>query len=108
MRRRQKLRPTNWRCTWRCWPSPAPPMALHSVDTSGVFDPYETLRVSDSPFSLQIKKAFRALDRQLHPDINLHNLRAAAQFMRARKAYEALPDTHCADNYRNIGHPDGP
>ncbi|KAE9287514.1 hypothetical protein PR003_g26035, partial [Phytophthora rubi] len=83
----------------------APPMALQSVDTSGVFDPYETLRVSDSTFSRQIKKAFRALDRQLHPDNNLHNLRAAAQFMRVTKAYEALPDTHCADNYHDCGSP---
>ncbi|EGZ06814.1 hypothetical protein PHYSODRAFT_319546 [Phytophthora sojae] len=95
MHRRQKLRPHE--------------LALHlallaSVDTSGVFDPYETLRVSDATFSRRIKKAFRALYRQLHPDKNLHNLRAAAQFMRVKKAYEALPDTHCTDNY----HPDGP
>ncbi|KAE9035626.1 hypothetical protein PR003_g7708 [Phytophthora rubi] len=87
---------------WRCL------AALQSVDTSGVFDPYEILGVSDSASSRQIKKAFRALGRQLHPDKNLHNPRATAQFARVTKAYEALTDPQSIENYRKFGHPDGP
>ncbi|KAL3665872.1 hypothetical protein V7S43_009296 [Phytophthora oleae] len=86
---------------WRCL------SALQSVDTSGVFDPYEILGVSDSASSRQIKKAFRALGRQLHPDKNLHNPRAASQFARVTKAYEALTDPQSIKNYQKYGHPDG-
>ncbi|KAH7468507.1 hypothetical protein PRIC1_010391 [Phytophthora ramorum] len=87
---------------WRCL------SALQSVDTSGMFDPYEILGVSDSASSRQIKKAFRALGRQLHPDKNLHNPLATAQFARVTKAYEALTNPQSIENYRKYGHPDGP
>ncbi|RLN47493.1 hypothetical protein BBJ29_000618 [Phytophthora kernoviae] len=86
---------------WRCM------VALQSVDTSGVFDPYEILGISDSASSRQIKKAFRALGVQLHPDKNLHNPKAAAQFARVTKAYEALTNPQSMKNYRLHGHPDG-
>ncbi|KAG6965282.1 hypothetical protein JG688_00007286 [Phytophthora aleatoria] len=86
---------------WRCL------SALQSVDTSGVLDPYEILGISDSASSRQIKKAFRALGRQLHPDKNLHNPLATAQFARVTKAYEALTDPQSMENYRKYGHPDG-
>lgn len=87
---------------WRCL------SALQSVDTSGVFDPYEILGVSESTSIIKIKKAFRALGRQLHPDKNLDNPLAAAQFARLTKAYEALTDPKGIENYRRYGHPDGP
>ncbi|KAG7380899.1 secretory subunit [Phytophthora pseudosyringae] len=86
---------------WRCL------SALQSVDTSGTFDPYEILGVGDSASTRQIKKAFRALGRQLHPDKNLHNPLAAGQFARVTKAYEALTDPRSMENYRKYGHPDG-
>ncbi|RLN87834.1 hypothetical protein BBJ28_00012857 [Nothophytophthora sp. Chile5] len=81
--------------------------ALQSVDTSGVFEPYEILGVRDSASTREIKKAFRALGRQLHPDKNLQNPLAAAQFARVTKAYEALTDPQAMENYRKYGHPDG-
>ncbi|CAH0477927.1 unnamed protein product [Peronospora belbahrii] len=86
---------------WRCL------SALQSVDTSGVFDPYEILGISDSASSQQIKKAFRALGRKLHPDKNLHNPLATRQFARVTKAYEALTNPQSMENYRKYGHPDG-
>ncbi|CAH0489229.1 unnamed protein product [Peronospora farinosa] len=85
------------RCLW----------ALQSVDTSGVFDPYEILGISDTATSREIKKAFRALGRQLHPDKNLANPLATSQFARVTKAYEALTNPQSIENYRKYGHPDG-
>ncbi|CEG37281.1 Molecular chaperone (DnaJ superfamily) [Plasmopara halstedii] len=82
--------------------------ALQSVDTSGVFDPYEILGVSESTSITKIKKAFRVLGRQLHPDKNLDNPLAASQFARLTKAYEALTDPEGIENFRRYGHPDGP
>lgn len=74
----------------------------------GVFDPYEILGVPDSASARDIRRAFRALGRQLHPDKNLKSSRAAAaQFGRVTKAYEALTDPAAMENYRKYGHPDG-
>ncbi|CAI5727097.1 unnamed protein product [Hyaloperonospora brassicae] len=86
---------------WRCL------VALQHVDTSGVFDPYDILGVSESSSSREIKKAFRTLGRQLHPDKNLHDPRATSAFARVTKAYEALTDPKSMANYQKYGHPDG-
>lgn len=87
---------------WRCL------VQLQSVDVSGVFDPYEILKITDSASIKQIKKAYRKLGRELHPDKNLHNPLAGAQFTRVTKAYEALTDPIGMANYAKYGHPDGP
>lgn len=81
---------------------------LGSVDTSGVFDPYEILGISDSASVREIKKAYRKLSRELHPDKNLASTRTAAtRFARVTKAYEALTDKVGIENFRKYGHPDG-
>uniref|UniRef100_K3W4Z7 J domain-containing protein n=1 Tax=Globisporangium ultimum (strain ATCC 200006 / CBS 805.95 / DAOM BR144) TaxID=431595 RepID=K3W4Z7_GLOUD len=80
---------------------------LQSVDTSGVFDPYEILKISERASLREIKKAYRTLGRELHPDKNLDNPRAAAQFTRVTKAYEALTDREGIENFKKYGHPDG-
>uniref|UniRef100_M4B5N7 J domain-containing protein n=1 Tax=Hyaloperonospora arabidopsidis (strain Emoy2) TaxID=559515 RepID=M4B5N7_HYAAE len=80
---------------------------LQHVDTSGVFDPYDILGVSESSSSREIKKAFRSLGRQLHPDKNLHDPKAASAFARVTKAYEALTNPKSMENYQKYGHPDG-
>lgn len=81
---------------------------LQSVDTSGVFDPYEILKISESASMREIKKAYRKLGRELHPDKNLGAQRlAASRFARVTKAYEALTDKEGIENFRKYGHPDG-
>lgn len=81
---------------------------LQTVDTSGVFDPYEILQISDGTGLRDIKKAYRRLSRELHPDKNLGSQRsAAARFARVAKAYEALTDPKGMENFRKYGHPDG-
>jgi preprotein translocase subunit Sec63 len=86
---------------WYCF------QQLQNVDTFGVFDPYEILKISDSSSLSEIKKAYRKMSKRLHPDKNRHNPHATAQFARIVKAYEALTDPMGIENYRKYGHPDG-
>lgn len=54
------------------------------------FDPYEILQVSmDAPVST-IKKSYRKLALEYHPDRNVGNPEAGAKFILISKAYECL------------------
>ena len=56
------------------------------------FDPYEILGVDiDAPVN-KIKKAYRKLAIQYHPDKNQNNPEAQAKFIQISKAYECLTD----------------
>lgn len=55
-------------------------------------DPYATLGVSADASPDDIKKAFRALARKVHPDVAGDDPSAAARFARIREAYELLID----------------
>jgi DnaJ-class molecular chaperone len=54
-------------------------------------DPYRVLGVTKSASSADIKKAFRKLAKQFHPDQN-KNPKSAAQFAEVNSAYEILGD----------------
>src|SRR4051794_27924113 len=54
-------------------------------------DPYEVLGVSRDADDSQIKKAFRRLARELHPDVNSAET-AEEDFKEAAEAYEILSD----------------
>ena len=56
------------------------------------FDPYEILGVEYEAPTNKIKKAYRKLALELHPDRNPNNPEAAAKFIRIYKAYECLTD----------------
>ena len=60
--------------------------------TSTPRDPYEVLGVQRDASEQQIKKAFRALARELHPDVNAHDPQAEEKFKEAAEAYEILSD----------------
>lgn len=81
---------------------------LQNVDTSGIFDPFEILKIRDGASTPEIKKAYRKLGRIFHPDKNPGNRTAETLFRRVTKAYEALTDPKGMENYRTYGHPDGP
>src|SRR5215207_1890439 len=66
-------------------------------------DPYEVLGVSRSADETEIKKAFRRLARELHPDTN-DDPRAEEQFKEAAAAYEVLSDPDRRRQYDAYGH----
>jgi molecular chaperone DnaJ len=67
-------------------------------------DPYEVLGVPRDADDTQIKKAFRRLARELHPDVNRHDPRAEEKFKEAAEAYEILSDAERRATYDRYGH----
>src|SRR3954449_7491316 len=67
-------------------------------------DPYEVLGVPRDADETQIKKAFRKLARELHPDVNRHDPDAEEKFKEAAEAYEILNDSERRALYDRYGH----
>jgi molecular chaperone DnaJ len=67
-------------------------------------DYYELLGVPRSASDADIKKAFRRLARELHPDVNDHDPQAEEKFKEAAEAYEALSDPERRQVYDRFGH----
>lgn len=55
-------------------------------------DPYQTLGVARTATEADIKKAYRKLAKELHPDRNKDNPKAAERFSRVTNAYDLLSD----------------
>src|SRR5271165_2406603 len=72
--------------------------------TSTPRDPYEVLGVERTASEGQIKKAFRQLARELHPDVNAHDPDAEEKFKEAAEAYEILSDSERRATYDRYGH----
>src|SRR6476469_3490785 len=67
-------------------------------------DPYEVLGVPRDADETTIKKAFRKLARELHPDVNRHDPDAEEKFKEAAEAYEILNDAERPATYDRYGH----
>jgi molecular chaperone DnaJ len=65
-------------------------------------DYYKTLGISKSADAAQIKKAYRALAKDLHPDKNPDNPKAEEKFKEVSEAYEVLSDTKSRAEYDEI------
>lgn len=66
-------------------------------------DYYEILGVSREASSQEIKKAFRQVARDLHPDVNAHDPEAEEKFKEAAEAYEVLSDDENRRTYDQYG-----
>lgn len=71
------------------------------------FDPFAILKIAQDATSSEIKKAYRKLSLQYHPDKNPGDRVAEETFMKIAKAYEALTDETSKENYEKYGNPDG-
>src|SRR2546430_16121503 len=67
-------------------------------------DLYDVLGVPRDADQPQIKKAFRKLARELHPDVNKHDPEAEEKFKEAAEAYEVLSDDERRSIYDRYGH----
>jgi molecular chaperone DnaJ len=66
-------------------------------------DPYQVLGVARDAGEGEIKKAFRRLARELHPDVNSHDPEAEEKFKEAAEAYEILSDPEQRATYDRYG-----
>lgn len=67
-------------------------------------DFYDVLGVSKSASDAEIKKAYRKLAKQYHPDANPDNQEAEAKFKEISEAYEVLGDEQKRKTYDQFGH----
>ncbi len=65
---------------------------------------YEILNVSRSATEEEIKKSYRRLAMQYHPDRNPGNREAEEKFKEAAEAYEVLSDPQKREIYNQYGH----
>ena len=71
---------------------------------SATRDYYDVLGVGRDADEATIKKAFRRLARELHPDVNKHDPDAEEKFKEAAEAYEVLSDPEKRATYDRYGH----
>lgn len=73
-------------------------------------DYYKTLGVSETATETDIKKAFRKLAKQYHPDMHPNDKKAEEQFKKVNEAYEVLGNQQRRKEYddlrKNIGNGD--
>jgi molecular chaperone DnaJ len=71
---------------------------------SATRDYYEILGVGRDADDATIKKAFRRLARELHPDVNKNDPAAEEKFKECAEAYEVLSDPERRATYDRYGH----
>ena len=67
-------------------------------------DPYEVLGVGREADAEEVKRAYRKLAMQYHPDRNVGDKEAEEKFKEAAEAYEVLSDPERRQIYDRYGH----
>lgn len=67
-------------------------------------DYYEVLGINKSSSDDEIKKAYRKLAKQFHPDVNSENKDAEEKFKEINEAYEVLSNSQKKAKYDQFGH----
>ena len=67
-------------------------------------DYYEILGIDKNAIDADIKKAYRKLAKQYHPDLNPGDKTAEQKFKEVNEAYEILSDKEKRANYDQFGH----
>lgn len=67
-------------------------------------DYYEVLGLNKGASDSEIKKAYRRLAKQYHPDLNPNDKKAEASFKEVNEAYEVLSDSDKKSRYDQFGH----
>ena len=70
-------------------------------------DYYEVLNLNKDANEAELKKAYRKLAKEYHPDVNPGNSEAENKFKEINEAYENLSDPQKRQSYDQFGH-DGP
>jgi len=82
-------------------------MVVKDLEPLKNFVPHELLGVEQDATKAQIKKAYRKLSREKHPDKNPDNPEAVNEFIQITKAYTILTDEKARENFLKYGNPDG-
>ena len=70
-------------------------------------DYYESLGLTKGATAEDIKKAYRSLAKEWHPDKNPNNTEAEEKFKEISEAYEVLSDPDKKNKYDTYGHAKG-
>uniref|UniRef100_A0A1A7Z1J2 DnaJ homolog subfamily C member 16 n=2 Tax=Iconisemion striatum TaxID=60296 RepID=A0A1A7Z1J2_9TELE len=80
-------------------------LTVRLVKTASEFDPYNILGVSRSASQAEIKRAYKNLAREWHPDKN-KDPKAEDMFIKISKSYEILSNEERRSNYDRYGQMD--
>lgn len=72
---------------------------VNSIDGLQSFDPYQILELENDADERTIRKSYRRLSLQMHPDKNPENPLAVQEFIRLTKAYNILTDETARENF---------